>query len=122
LQSTTRAEGVAACEKGLAISPGSRYAMAILGYAYAVTGRKAEAQGSIDRLTDVARNRYVPSWATAIVYAGLGEKQKAIELLEKGVDEHSLGSFAMVRVEPIWDPLRSDPRFTDLLRRMNLQP
>jgi hypothetical protein len=51
--------------------------------------------------------------------AGLGEKEKEIEWLEKGYDDRSIGS---IKVDPAYDPLRSDPHFTDLLRRMNLQP
>ncbi len=55
--------------------------------------------------------------------SGLGEKEKAFEWLEKAYEDRSIGStFARIKVDPIYDPLRSDPRFADLLRRMNLQP
>jgi len=122
LQQSMYKEGVTACEKGFAVSPRSPGAIAALGYAYAVTGRKAEAQRLLDRLSDLSKRGYVPAWSEAYVYTGLGEKQEAIRLLEMGLDEHSLGDFPMVKVDPIWDPLRSDPRFQDILRRMNLQP
>ena len=51
----------------------------------------------------------------------LGEKDEAFEGLEKAYNERSLG-FEEIKVNPVFDPLRSDPRFQDLLRRMNLQP
>ena len=50
---------------------------------------------------------------------GLGEKDKAFEWLEKAYEEHFI---IAIKVNPVFDPLRSDPRFADLLRRMNLQP
>jgi hypothetical protein len=50
---------------------------------------------------------------------GLGEKDKAFEWLEKSYEDRSLGA---IKVNPAYDPLRSDPRFADLLRRTNLQP
>jgi hypothetical protein len=53
---------------------------------------------------------------------GLGEKDKAFVWLEKGYDERAMSSvFTLLKVDPIFDPLRSDPRFADLLRRMNLE-
>jgi hypothetical protein len=53
------------------------------------------------------------------VYAGLGEKDRAFEWLEKAYEEHSV---ANINVNPVYDLLRSDPRFQGILRRMNLQP
>jgi hypothetical protein len=52
---------------------------------------------------------------------GFGNKDKAFEWLEKAFDEHSIGN-STIKLDPAFDPLRSDPRFQDLLRRMNLQP
>ncbi len=54
-----------------------------------------------------------------MIYAALGDKDKAFEWLEKGYDERSL---YQIKTDPLYDPVRSDPRFADLLRRMNLQP
>lgn len=57
------------------------------------------------------------------IYANLGENDKAFDWLEKGYEARSLGNgFGSPKVDPAYDPIRSDPRFTDLLRRMNLQP
>ena len=112
-------EGIAEFEKELAISPGSQSTIG-LGYAYAVAGRKAEAQKVLDRLNELSKQKYVPAVVRARIYAGLGEKDKAFEWLEKGYEDRSIGTH--IKVDPIFDPLRSDPRFADLLRRMNLQP
>jgi tetratricopeptide (TPR) repeat protein len=119
LQKSMYQEGIAEFEKALAISPGNTQALWRLGYAYAVTGRRAEAQKV---LVDLSKKKYVPAFTTAIIYTGLGQKDEAFHWLEKSYEEHDAGPFSMVKVYPIFDPLRSDPRFADLLRRMNLQP
>lgn len=77
----------------------------------------------LGQLNDLSKQKYVSPIATAQTYAGLGEKDKTFEWLEKAVEDRSTGSsFVNVKVDPTWDSLRSDPRFKDLLRRMNLQP
>jgi adenylate cyclase len=101
------------------VSPGNSQALWRLGYAYALTHRRAEARKVLDELS---KKKYVPAVTMAIIYTGLGEKEKAFEWLEKSYEEHCSGPFLDVKVYPIFDPLRSDPRFADLLRRMNLQP
>ena len=115
-------EGMAEVEKELAISPGNPVPLSWLGYGYAIGGRKAEAQKVLDQLRERSKQKYVPAWTVADIYLGLGEKDKAFEWLEKAYEERFAGLAASIKVEPIFDPLRSDPRFADLLRRMNLQP
>jgi len=116
-------QGIAECEKDLAISPRHPYALSGLGYAYAVAGRSAEAQKVLDQLNAISKEKYVPAVSRVEVYVGLGEKEKAFEWLGKAYEDRSIGStFAMIKMDPIFDPLRTDPRFADLLRRMNLQP
>lgn len=108
----------------MAISPGSRYVHYELGYAYAMAGRRAEAQKELDQLNDFSRQNCVPASTRAAIYAGLGNKDRAFEWLEKGYEEHLIfgDGTADIKVDPMFDPLRSDPRFANLLRRMNLQP
>src|SRR4029077_20710999 len=63
--------------------------------------------------------RFVPTFLFAILYSGLGEKDRAFEWVEKAYQERS-GFFAYLEVEPMFDGLRSDPRVIDLLRRVGL--
>ncbi len=93
-----------------------------LGYAYAVAGKRDEAQKVIDDLKEQqSKGRYVSPFHFALIYMGLGDKDQAFVLLEKTCDE---GSDVLwdIKVSPKFDSLRSDPRFTDLLRRMHLAP
>jgi adenylate cyclase len=115
-------EGIAEFEKAIAIAPAFAYPLSGLGYAYAVAGRRVEAQKVLDQLTELSKRKYVFAASEAQIYAGLGEKDKAFEWLEKAFQQRSIGSAENIKVDVIWDPLRSDPRFADLLRRTNLQP
>ena len=112
-------EATAEHEKTLAASPGNIFILSGLGSAYAVMGRRADAQKVLDRLNDLSKQKYVSASYRARIYANFGKKDRAFEWLEMAYEDHSMFS---TKVEPMYDPLRSDPRFTDLLRRMNLQP
>ncbi len=67
-----------------------------------------------------AQREHVEPTRFAIIYAQLGEKDEAFEWLEKAFEEGQ--DMNNLKVHPIWDPLRDDPRFQDLLRRLNLEP
>ena len=111
-------EAIAEFKKALVISPGDPMSLGELGRAYALGGKRAEAQKILDKLNELSKQEFVPAMARAVVYTGLGEKDKAFESLEKAYEER----FAIqTKPDPQFDPLRSDPRFADLLRRMNLQ-
>jgi TolB-like protein/Tfp pilus assembly protein PilF len=90
-----------------------------LGHAYAVSGNRKEAQKVMDELEELSKQRYVSSYHIALIYTGLGEKDRAFEWLEKAYEERS-DLLVYLKVEPRLDSLRSDPRFADLLRRMGL--
>ncbi len=121
VQESMYKEGIAECEKELVISPGNPYALSGLGYAYAVAARRAEAQKVLDKLNELSRQKYVPAVSRVGIYVGLGEKGKAFEWLEKAYEERSQGLIGYyIKVSPAYDPLRSDPRFQDLLRRVGL--
>jgi serine/threonine protein kinase/tetratricopeptide (TPR) repeat protein len=122
VQKSMYKEGIAEIEKGLAISPDTPGPLSRLGYAYAVSGRRGEAQKVIDQLNQLSKQRYVSPGLIAFVYASLGDKDQAFESLQRAYDDRSIGSVTAPKVSPAWDHLRSDPRFADLLRRMNLQP
>jgi TolB-like protein/Tfp pilus assembly protein PilF/predicted Ser/Thr protein kinase len=119
VQKSLYREATVEFENALAISPGDPLALSCLGYAYAVAGRNAEAQKVLDQLNELSKRGYIVPAYRARIYAGLGEKDKAFAWLEKAREDRSITS-APLKVGPDFDPLRSDPRFSDLLRRMNL--
>ena len=83
------------------------------------SGRKAEARKILAELQSLSEHSYVPATDMALIYAGLGDKDKAFAWLDKAYEEHSF-SLSNLKVEPRFDPLRSDPRFADLLRHIGL--
>ncbi len=93
-----------------------------VGYAYAVAGRRNQAQKVFDELQELARSKYVDPFQFAIVHAGLGETDMAFECLEKAREDGS-GILALyIKTWPALDSLRPDPRFADLVRRLGLPP
>ncbi len=91
----------------------------LLGYAYAVAGQRSEAEKILEESNQLSRQRYVSPSHRALIYTGLGEKELAFEWLEKAYEDRNW-VLVLLKVHPMFDPLRSDPRFTDLLQRMNL--
>jgi tetratricopeptide (TPR) repeat protein len=123
LQKNMYLEALTEFRKAFANSPDNVFTLSELGYAYAKSGRKAEALKVLDQLNELSKRKFVPAICAIIIYVGLGEKDKVFEWLEKAYEDRSLGGpLASLKVDPLFDPLRSDPRFADLLRRMNLQP
>jgi len=114
------AEAIAELEKQVRLSQGGSYELADLGYAFALVGRRAEALKILDQIDAMAKQRYVPALPRAMIYIGLGDKDQAIRWLENAYDERS-SQITWLKVDPTWDPLRGDPRFQDLLRRMGLE-
>jgi tetratricopeptide (TPR) repeat protein len=90
-----------------------------LGYAYAKAGQRAEAQKALAELKDRSKERgYVSDYGLAVIYAGLGEKDQAFAALERVYQARDV-YMHLVKVDPSLDNLRTDPRFADLLRRIN---
>ncbi len=107
----------ASTQKGIAAAQGHLLALAALGAVQAASGNHGEARRILDRLRDAARREYVPPFAVAWLAAALGDKDRAFEALEQLYRERS--QFAVfLKVEPNFDPLRSDPRYAELLRRI----
>jgi serine/threonine-protein kinase len=90
----------------------------MLGHAYAAAGKPAEARRILEDLHALAKKRYVLPYGFALIHIGLGENEEALEWLERACQDRN-GMMAFLQVEPRFDPLRDDPRFQDLLRRMN---
>lgn len=112
-------EAIAASEKAVELSGRLPGALGILGLAYGLAGRRAQALAIRDELLELNKTRYVTPAALANVYIGLGDKEQAFVWLEKAYEEKS-NYLAWLKVFPIVDPLRSDPRFKDLVRRVGL--
>ena len=103
-----------------AVSLSSRqenWSLGELGLIYGLSGQKVLAQETLRELKEKRSQQHVPAQAIARVYVGLGEKDQAFEWLEKAYEERI--QLWNIKVIPIWDPLRDDPRFKDILRRMN---
>jgi tetratricopeptide (TPR) repeat protein len=90
-----------------------------LAHAYAIAGRRDEARRTLTQLQNVAKQRYVPPFYLAKVYAGLGENTQAMVLLNRAFQDRS-DQLTGLRVEPAFNRLRADPRFSDLMRRVGL--
>jgi len=112
-------EAIAASEKAVELSERTPGALGILGLAYGLAGRKAEANQILNELLKLNEMRYVTPAAMVNVYIGLGDKDQAFAWLEKAYEEKS-NYVLFMKVFPPLDPLRSDPRFADLVRRIDL--
>ncbi len=93
----------------------------LLGGAYAAWGKKEEAKKVLTELTERSSRRYVCPYEVATIYAGLGEKDAAFEWLDKAVEARA-DCVPWIKPDPKTDPLRSDPRYAALLRRIGLTP
>jgi TolB-like protein len=89
--------------------------------AYQTSGKEGYWRWMLDYWTERAKQEYVPRTDFAMIYAYLSDKDQAMRWLEEGYKEHEF-NMTRLNVDPEFDPLRSDPRFQDLLRRMNLEP
>jgi tetratricopeptide (TPR) repeat protein len=96
--------------------------LAALGHGYAMSGDKVAAQRILDELKSLSRRRYVPSYELAVVCIGLGDKEQALVWLQRAYDQRDSGWLVDASVDPRFEPLHSDPRFQDLLRRMGSPP
>ena len=90
-----------------------------LGYAYAVADERAKAHAIIAELKQMSSRRFVSPSCTAIVYLGLGDKERALDGLEKGFEARSQLLLSL-KIDKIFDPLRSEPRFIALLKKSGL--
>ena len=114
------AEAINEFQTGVKIS-GSPLMLALLGHAYAASGRKAEAQQVLADLQQLQNQRYVSPYTVAAIYTGLGDQDQAFNWLEKAVEERDIWLMNL-KVDPVFAKLRSNRRFTDLLARIRLRP
>jgi tetratricopeptide (TPR) repeat protein len=90
-----------------------------IGRAYAGLGQRDKALQKIAAVKQVERTTYVASYWTAVIYAGLGDKEAAFAELEKSFQNHDW-FLAKLKTDPFMDPLRDDPRFDAMVKRLNL--
>ena len=95
------------------------YSTGVLGHMYARAGKKDDAIQVLNQLREFSKRGYEMSVPMASVYAGLGEKDKAFELLEKGYSEHNV-ELGWLKISPEWDNLRSDSRYSAMLKKIGL--
>jgi TolB-like protein/Flp pilus assembly protein TadD len=110
-------EAIASLEKAVSLSQGS-YFQALLGRAYGLAGEKAKAQGILGGLKALSLQRYVSPFDIAVVYAGLGDLPSAFQWFDRAYEERV---FRIIELTlPMFDDLRSDPRWQVLVRRIGL--
>jgi serine/threonine-protein kinase len=105
--------------EGLDVGGSCLYTGSTLGYLLARAGRRAEAEAVLATLAASAAHEYVSPVAFATVHIGLGEHDQAFAWAERAYEERR-GWLAYLNTNPLVDPLRGDPRFQDLVRRMHL--
>jgi TolB-like protein/tetratricopeptide (TPR) repeat protein len=112
-------EAVSVLEKSLAVSDRSPGVIGVLVRAYAHAGRRTDALRLLGELNRRQQAGYVPAAAFVNAYLGMGDKEQAFAWLERGYQEHST-ILQFLKVHPFFDPLRDDPRFGELVRRVGL--
>jgi TolB-like protein/tetratricopeptide (TPR) repeat protein len=112
-------EAIATLERAASLSDRSSAVLGVLAHAYAGAGRRAEALRVLHELDRRRQSGYVPPAAFLNAYLGLGDKEEAFTWLERSAEERS-NILQFIKVHPFFDPVRGDPRFADLTRRVGL--
>jgi tetratricopeptide (TPR) repeat protein len=97
---------------------GDPYSLGILGQAYARNGQNEEARKILARLNEQRNTRRVAPYAMALVYSGLGDKERAIDELDRGYRDGETNYLFVIKVDPLLDDLRGDPRFEALVQKV----
>ena len=118
LQKEMFSEAILEMQKAVEYSGNSYFIKSLLGYIYGATGNQTKAQMILNDLLEISKEENVPPIAFANIYIGLGDHDNAINWLEKAYEERS-SKLIDLNISPIFDPLRSDSRFQDLVDRMN---
>jgi tetratricopeptide (TPR) repeat protein len=112
---------MAAFEKAFTLSGGgATEPIAFRARMEALSGNREAAEAALRMLQDVATRKYVPPYNIAMIYAGLGDWDSALDWLEKGLEERDV-RLVFLKVEPRWNPLRDQRRFRNLLQRLQLE-
>jgi DNA-binding winged helix-turn-helix (wHTH) protein/TolB-like protein len=113
-------DAISEFQRGVQLS-GSPLMVALLGHAYAISGKTKEARQIISELEQLPKQRYVSPYTIAAIYAGLGDKDHAFRELEEAYQQRDIWLMNL-KVDPVLRSLKSDRRFADMLRRTGLAP
>lgn len=113
------AEALAAFQKAEELAGEDVELMSARGHLYGVLGETGKAEAALEKLKATSKRKYVPAYLVARSYAGMGKTDLVFEWLEKAFVER-YGYLAYLNVEPLFDDIRTDPRFVDLVRRVGL--
>ncbi|MEP6922380.1 MAG: protein kinase [bacterium] len=113
------AEAIALCEKSFQDDPTSQRMLWNAGYAYAKLGQRDKAVEIINKFRELSKTEYVTACRIGSIYGTLGEKDKGFEELQKAAEARDWDLYRL-KVEPLFAPLREDPRFKEMLKRLNL--
>jgi tetratricopeptide (TPR) repeat protein len=92
--------------------------LGLLGRALAVSGNRTDAMKILEQLNTISKERYVSAYSFALVHLGLGDKDEALRYLEKAYEDRAGELLRYIRVDPLLDPLRGDPRFEALVQKI----
>jgi DNA-binding winged helix-turn-helix (wHTH) protein/TolB-like protein/Flp pilus assembly protein TadD len=112
-------EAISEFERGVELSRGDPVAKAFLARSYAAAGKNDQATQILNELLQLSTKQYVPPAEIADTFAALGRKDDAFQWLNKAYDERA-AALVYLKVAQVYDPLRSDPRFQELLKRLHL--
>jgi TolB-like protein/tetratricopeptide (TPR) repeat protein len=121
LQNSTFKEAINEMQKAIAsMDPGNVTALSNLGIAYAMSGQRAEARRVLNEVERASERRHVPTDLMAVLYLMVGEKETALRLLSKAVDEQCSRWIPFMKISPMFDSVRGEARFKELLHRVRL--
>ncbi len=112
-------EAIGEYRKALEISEGDTNELAALAQAFAVSHQESEARKILDQLKERSQQTYVQPMWMAVIHIGLGEKDQAFDWMQKAYDDRSVW-LVYLKIDPLFDPIRNDERFSELLRRVGL--
>jgi adenylate cyclase len=119
LQQKRFEEAISALRTAVQKEPGNVFSVAALIYGLGHAGRKKEAERHLDQL--MKKYEYVPCWFLAMAWVGLNDKERALEALEQAFRDHE-PCMVSLKVDAIFDPLREEERFKDMVRGVGLEP
>jgi tetratricopeptide (TPR) repeat protein len=113
-------EAVTEFNAAIDISNGESNYVAALGYAFAAEGKRMQAEEILEKLNVLSQNTIVSSLSLAMIYSALGDKEQALDRIEKGIEERE-EKVAYIKVDPAFDSLHAEPRFIDVLKKIGLE-